>query len=160
QAAFQKFTDNAISKTINFTNDATVQDVRDAYLLVHETGCKGITIYRDGSREKQVLETKKEGSYYDKLKGSDFGTGLRSGLLDESDKAAGVVAVKDKALAGVPVEMKSRPEMLAGKTYKVTTPVGSAYVSINEDGDGNIFEVFISLGRAGSDIMADAEAMG
>jgi ribonucleoside-diphosphate reductase alpha chain len=56
--------------------------------------------------------------------------------------------------------MKPRPEVLAGKTYKVMTPVGSAYISINEDSDGNIFEVFISLGRAGSDIMADAEAMG
>jgi ribonucleoside-diphosphate reductase alpha chain len=143
QAAFQKYVDNAISKTINFNNDATVQDVRDAYWLSYETGCKGITIYRDGSRDKQILETKKEGSYYDQLAGKSLA------------KAAG-----DKALVGVPVDMKPRPEILAGKTYKVASPIGTAFVSINEDPEGNIFEVFIHVGRAGSDIMADAEAMG
>ena len=141
QAAFQKFTDNAISKTINFNNEATVQDVRDAYWMSYETGCKGITIYRDGSREKQILETKKEGSYYDKL------AGKKSEIVDP-------------ALVGVPVEMKPRPAVLAGKTYRVATPVGTGYISINEDNDGSITEVFINLGRAGSDIMADAEAMG
>jgi ribonucleoside-diphosphate reductase alpha chain len=146
QAAFQKYTDNAISKTINFNNDATVEDVRDAYWLAYETGCKGITIYRDGSRDKQILETKKEGSYYDQLKGSNAGTGL--------SEAA------QKALVGVPVEMKQRPAVLAGHTYKVATPIGSAFVAVNEDENGDIFEVFINLGRAGSDITADAEAMG
>jgi len=160
QAAFQKYTDNAISKTINFNNDATVQDVRDAYLLVHETGCKGITIYRDGSREKQILETKKEGSYYDQLKGSsNFGTGMTEAAAKKLAGEDRTVA-KEPALAGVPIDMRARPQVLDGKTYKIVTPVGSAYVSINEDPNGNIFEVFISLGRAGSDIMADAEAMG
>jgi len=141
QAAFQKYTDNAISKTINFNNDATVQDVRDAYWMAYETGCKGITIYRDGSRQKQILEVKKEGSYYDQLAGK---------------KLVGV----PEELVGVPVEMKPRPEMLAGRTYKVATPIGSAFVSINEDESGNIFEVFVNVGRAGTDITADAEAMG
>jgi ribonucleoside-diphosphate reductase alpha chain len=141
QAAFQKFVDNAISKTINFNNEATVQDVRDAYWQVYETGCKGITIYRDGSREKQILETKKEGSYYDQLAGKKLAKG-------------------DAAIPGVPVEMKPRPAVLSGQTYKVLTPVGTAYISINEDQEGNIFEVFINLGRAGSDITADAEAIG
>ncbi|HEY2003824.1 MAG TPA: adenosylcobalamin-dependent ribonucleoside-diphosphate reductase [Candidatus Saccharimonadia bacterium] len=143
QAAFQRYVDNAISKTINFNNEATVQDVRDAYWQVYETGCKGITIYRDGSREKQVLETKKEGSYYDQLAGKKIKAGEG-----------------EKALAGVPVEMKQRPAVLHGYTYRITTPVGTAYISINEDGEGNIFEVFINLGRAGSDITADAEAIG
>lgn len=143
QAAFQKYTDNAISKTINFNNDATVQDVRDAYWLSYETNCKGITIYRDGSRDKQILETKKEGSYYDQLAGKKL-------------KAA----EGEKALAGVPVEMKQRPAVLGGKTYKTATPFGNAYISVNEDQNGNIFEVFINVGKAGSDISADAVAIG
>jgi ribonucleoside-diphosphate reductase alpha chain len=141
QAAFQKYTDNAISKTINFNNEATVQDVRDAYWLAYESGCKGITIYRDGSRQKQILEVKKEGSYYDQLAGKKM-------------------AVGDPALEGMPIEMKPRPDVLAGHTYKVPTPIGTAFVSINTDDSGDIFEVFVNLGRAGSDIMADAEAMG
>ena len=141
QAAFQKYTDNAISKTINFNNEATVQDVRDAYWLAYESGCKGITIYRDGSRQKQILEVKKEGSYYDQLAGKKLAGG-------------------DLALVGMPVEMKPRPDVLAGHTYKVATPIGTAFISINEDDSGDIFEVFVNLGRAGSDIMADAEALG
>jgi ribonucleoside-diphosphate reductase alpha chain len=151
QAAFQRYTDNAISKTINFNNEATVQDVRDAYWQVYETGCKGITIYRDGSREKQVLETKKEGSYYDQLAGKKKAVAAGG---------AEVATISEPVVAGVPVEMKPRPDVLSGYTYKVLTPVGSAYISINEDEEGNIFEVFINLGRAGSDITADAEAIG
>jgi ribonucleoside-diphosphate reductase alpha chain len=146
QAAFQKYVDNAISKTINFNNEATVQDVRDAYWMAYETGCKGITIYRDGSRDKQVLEVKKEGSYYDQLAGKKL--------------AANGAEAGDKALVGVPVEMRQRPEVLTGRTYKTVTPVGTAFISINEDELGNIAEVFVNLGHAGSDIMADAEAMG
>ncbi|MBC7869114.1 adenosylcobalamin-dependent ribonucleoside-diphosphate reductase [Candidatus Saccharibacteria bacterium] len=140
QAAFQEYVDNAISKTINFSNEATIKDVRDAYLMAHETGCRGITIYRDGSREKQVLEVKKESSYYDKLSG------------------AKVEAVE--LPPSVPINLKPRPNVLGGRTHKVTTPLGTAFISINEDADGNIFEVFINVGRAGSDITADAEAIG
>jgi ribonucleoside-diphosphate reductase alpha chain len=140
QAAFQQYVDNAISKTINFSNDATIDDVRDAYLMAHETGCRGITIYRDGSREKQVLEVKKESSYYDKMTGSKS---------------------KEVELPlGMPISLKPRPSVLNGCTYRVMTPLGKAFVSINEDEYGNIFEVFINVGRAGSDITADAEAIG
>lgn len=140
QAAFQKYVDNAISKTINFNHDATIDDVRDAYITAFESGCRGITIYRDGSREKQVLETKKESSYYDKLSGA---------------KQPEAIEVSTERL-----DLKARPNVLNGKTYRILTPLGKAFVTINEDGDGNIFEVFINVGRAGSDITADAEAIG
>ena len=82
-------------------------------------------------------------------------------LGSSTDQLAGKKAVAgSETLVGVPVEMKPRPEVLAGHTYKVATPIGSAFVSINEDEDGNIFEVFVNVGRAGTDITADAEAMG
>ncbi|MEI6228778.1 MAG: adenosylcobalamin-dependent ribonucleoside-diphosphate reductase [Candidatus Saccharibacteria bacterium] len=144
QAGFQKYIDNAISKTINFSNSATVEDVRDAYLMAHETGCRGITIYRDGSREKQVLETKKEASYYDKLDGS---------RTKEAE-------VDTEYIPTARLKLKSRPSVLNGRTHKIMTPLGKAFVSINEDEGGNIFELFINVGRAGSDITADAEAIG
>ncbi len=143
QAAFQKYIDNAISKTINFSNTATIEDVREAYLMAHETGCRGITIYRDGSREKQVLETKKEASYYDKL------STKKTVLTEEVEMSP-----------NFRIELKKRPEVLRGRTHKIMTPLGKAFVSINEDEQGNIFEVFINVGRAGSDITADAEAIG
>ena len=147
QAAFQKYVDNAISKTINFPNSATVEDVRNAYLMAYETDCRGITIYRDGSREKQVLETKKDSSYYDKLSGTK--------------KPEVIVETKEVELPlAMPISLRPRPEVLNGKTYKVNTHLGKAFVSINEDEKGNIFEVFINVGRAGSDITADAEAIG
>jgi ribonucleoside-diphosphate reductase alpha chain len=116
-------------------------------LTAHEIGCRGITIYRDGSREKQVLEVKKESSYYDKLDGTSKTTAASP---DEEIEAT----------PSLPIGLKPRPEVLNGRTHRVTTPLGTAFVSINEDDDGNIFEVFINVGRAGSDITADAEAIG
>ena len=142
QAAFQKYVDNAISKTINFSNQATIEDVRNAYLMAHETGCRGITIYRDGSRDKQVLEIKKESSYYDKL----------AGVTTKEAEPDLVPAIR--------INLKPRPSVLNGRTHKVMTPLGKAFVSINEDEKGNIFEIFINVGRAGSDVTADAEAIG
>jgi ribonucleoside-diphosphate reductase alpha chain len=142
QASFQKYVDNAISKTINFPNSATIEDVRNAYLTAHSIGCRGITIYRDGSREKQILEVKKDSSYFDKLAG----------------KPAEVVEVVEPT--PIRIDLKHRPSVLNGRTHKVMTPLGKAYISINEDDNGDIFEVFINVGRAGSDVMADAEAIG
>lgn len=133
QAAFQKQVDNAISKTINFPFEATVDDVRNAYMMVYETGCKGITIYRDGSRTKQILEVKKEGSYYDQL----------AHKLEEPK-----------------VTLNGRPVILRGRTYKITTPVGEAFITINRDESEQPFEVFLTIGKAGMHIAADAEAIG
>ena len=143
QASLQRYVDNAISKTINFANTSTVEDVRTAYLMAYQTGCRGITIYRDGSRNKQVLEVKKNDSYYDQLAG-------KVATTHES-------SIEPRQVA---LTLHSRPTILNGKTYQVSTPVGKAFVSINEDENGDIFEVFINVGRAGSDINADAEAIG
>ena len=142
QAAFQKYVDNAISKTINFPNTANIDDVRDAYLTAHKIGCRGITIYRDGSREKQILEVKKDSSYFDKL------------------DASLVKPEKVEIFPSTPIILKSRPSVLNGRTHRIATPLGHAFISVNEDLNGNIFEVFINVGHAGSDITADAEAIG
>lgn len=172
QAAFQKQVDNAISKTINFAHEATVEDVRRAYMMVYETGCKGITIYRDGSREKQILEVKKEGSYYDQLAG---GTNFKVGKSDEhlagesvsqqvsnSAESADTLTPTESGLTSryTDTQLGDRPVILRGRTYKIMTPVGEAFITINRDSSDHPFEVFITIGKAGMHTGADAEAIG
>ena len=134
QAAWQKNLDNAVSKTINLPNEAVVDDVAKAYVMAYDLGCMGITIYRDGCKEWQVLNvgTKKE-----EIKP----------LAEE---------IKEKEV----VTLRVRPNKLQGNTYKIDTPVGTAFVVINADEQGNPFEVFINVGKAGTHVMADAEAIG
>jgi ribonucleoside-diphosphate reductase alpha chain len=134
QAAFQRSTDNGVSKTINLPNSASVEDVARAYLLAWQAGCLGITVFRDGCKEG-VLH---------------LGTKRR-----EPASAAAAAAAP-----AAPAVVKPRPRTLAGRTYRVETPLGTAYVVINENGDAEPFEVFVSIGKAGSDTMAVAEAMG
>jgi ribonucleoside-diphosphate reductase alpha chain len=128
QAAFQKHTDNAVSKTINLERTAEVSDVSEAYLKAWETGCKGITVFRDGCKDKQVLNL---------------------GIKNEKEKEAknGEVTL-------------ARPFKVAGATYKLVTPVGTAFITINEDEQGEPLELFINIGKAGSDLTAIAEALG
>lgn len=134
QAALQAFVDNSLSKTINFPETATLEDVKKAYLLAWKLGCKGITVYVAGSREKVVLETK--ATAQKKQKG-------------EIQSPEYVVAQK-----------KPRHHMLEGHTYKIETPLGTAYVTVNRNGDGEPFEVFCNVGKAGSDTAAVSEAIG
>lgn len=141
QAAWQEYTDNAVSKTINLPNEATVDDVAKAYLMAYETGCKGITIYRDGCKEWQVL---------------NVGTKKEEAKPTEEAKTA----VIQEEIAEMAAELRSRPHKLQGNTYKVKTPVGTAFVVVNSDELGNPFEVFINVGKAGTHVMADAEALG
>jgi ribonucleoside-diphosphate reductase alpha chain len=133
QAAWQRNLDNAVSKTINLPNDAVIADVAKAYLSAYKLGCMGITIYRDGCKEWQVL---------------NVGT--------NKEKKEEVKEVKETEV----VDLRSRPNKLQGDTYKVQTPVGNAFVAINADDKGNPFEVFINVGKAGTHVMADAEAIG
>ena len=129
QAAFQKYTDNAVSKTVNFSHDATVADVEQVYMLAYKAGCKGVTIYRDGSREAQVLNI------------------------------GGVKRAEAEAvIAPGQVKPRPRPDVTTGATTKVNTGCGSLYVTINEDEHG-LCEVFSSMGRAGACKAAQSEAV-
>jgi ribonucleoside-diphosphate reductase alpha chain len=130
QAAIQRHTNNAVSKTINFSNSATTDDVKDAYLLAFKLGCKGITIYRDGCRENQVLSVGKA----------------------EEKKVAGVEGKR-------PIK-KDRPKSLSGSTYQMTTGCGPMYVTINEDQNKHVFELFNTVGKAGGCAASQCEAIG
>ncbi len=130
QAAFQKYTDNAVSKTVNFANSATTKDVEEVYLLAHQLSCKGITVYRDGSREEQVISSVKKKE--DK---------------PQTETIRGVIP-------------KKRPSVIKGTTRLMKTGCGNLYVTINEDAEGNPFEVFTNIGKAGGCASSQAEAIG
>lgn len=129
QASFQKFTDNAVSKTINFPQNATIADVKRAYLLAYDLGCKGLTIYRDGSRREQVLHR---------------------------GKTAGKKEVPGEGVV-MPTPRK-RPAVTRGMTERIKTGDGDCYITINEDEQG-LCEVFTSVGKAGGNLAAQSEAI-
>jgi len=131
QAAFQKYTDNAVSKTVNFPKSATVEDVAKVYMLAYKTGCKGTTIYRDGSRDGQVLTV---------------------GTKQDEKKADAPVDV-------LKYPKRKRPKMLIGKSIQMETGCGPLYVTINEDEDG-MFELFNTMGKAGGCAASQSEAIG
>ncbi|MEF9425889.1 MAG: vitamin B12-dependent ribonucleotide reductase [Candidatus Mariimomonas ferrooxydans] len=132
QTSFQKYVDNAVSKTVNLAHNATLKDVEDAYLLAYKLRCKGVTVYRDGSREEQVLSTGKA-------------------KVDYEVKNTG---------HGQKIVPRKRPEVIKGTTRIMKTGCGHLYVTINEDGDGNLFEIFTHMGKAGGCASSQAEAIG
>lgn len=140
-AAFQKFTDNGISKTINFPNRATVEDVREAYWLSYELGCNMITIYRDGSRQKQVLEVKKGKSYYDQM------TGKR--VAEDAGEEISYIPTK-----------RPTPHEAWGMRVRKKADVGQVYTSVFRDSDGTPVEVFVNIGKTGGYVAGAAEVTG
>ncbi len=132
QAAFQRSTDNGVSKTINLPNSASEEDVARAYRLAWELGCLGITVFRDGCKGEQVL---------------NVGVGKK-------DKAQAVPGGAGPAI------IRPRPRSLQGSTYRTETPIGTAFITVNETTDQDPFEVFVQVGKGGSDTMAVAEALG
>ncbi len=140
QAAFQAHTDNGVSKTINLPHSATPKDVDQAYRRAWELGCLGITVFRDGCKEEQVLAT-----------GERKADGM---TISVDGRGRSVEIVPEQFHAGV----KERPAWL-NQTRRIETPVGTAYITVNDDGRGP-FEVFVDLGKGGTDGHALAEAIG
>lgn len=130
QAAFQRHTDNAVSKTVNFPNSATVEEVEKVYLLAYRLDCKGVTIYRDGSRDMQVLSTGKK------------------------EEKPAIHPVEEKK-----VIKRERPKALQGWTYQMQTGCGPLYITVNEDKAG-LFELFTTMGKAGGCAASQCEAIG
>lgn len=140
QAAMQAFVDNSLSKTINFPPGASEADVATAYMQAWKLGCKGITVYVTGSREKVVLETRATAN---KKFGEEY----------SADASAEQLPIWNEA-------KKPRPRFLTGFTYSIETPLGKAFITVNENGGNQPFEVFINTAKAGSDTAAVSEAIG
>lgn len=133
QAQIQNLTDSSISKTVNAPNSHTVGDVKKLYMLAYELGCKGVTYFRDGSR-----------------------TGVLSKVDDKPASAIGFGEVKKD----VSQTIAQRPLRVDGATYRIPTPLGVSFITVTHDPEGNPFEVFITIGKAGSEVAAMAEALG
>ncbi|GAC1633555.1 MAG: ribonucleotide reductase N-terminal alpha domain-containing protein [Ktedonobacteraceae bacterium] len=139
QAMVQKYTDSSISKTVNAPNEHTVEQVQKLYRLAYESGCKGITYYRDGSRDAVLTRVEDE--------------------KKAAEKAQQAVAPTLPAVVSIHDGIKHRPALVEGYTRQVRAPEGKINVTINSDTDGPL-EVFVNVGKAGSDIAALAEALG
>ena len=168
QAAIQGWVDSSISKTCNLPASYTTEQTREIYELLYRSGCKGGTIYRDGSRDVQVLNLKEEESGESATAAA---TKAAVAPIEQRAAEAASVAVVEaetsassselvQSDAGWQPKVRPRPYKRRGYTVSKATPSGTAHITMNEDEDGHPFEVFLEIGKAGSDIKAMAEAMG
>jgi ribonucleotide reductase alpha subunit len=170
QGAFQEHCDSAISKTTNFPHEATVADVREIYELAFRLGAKGITVYRDGSRDNQVLSTgatktpaqqQAEVAELVELRAKAAEVFERSAKLErEVSRLREELKQAEHRETQIRRQKRKRPDVLRGTTRKMSSPLGDVFVTINEDDKHQPFEVFATLGKAGSIAMADVEAIG
>ena len=152
QAAMQVFVDNSISKTINFPRDAREEDISAAYIQAWKQGCKGITVYVTGSREHEVLRMPTKATEEVREMVTPAAPETRIPVwIKESDIQEPIFLNRTK---------KPRPRYLPGFTFGVETPVGKTFVTVNENGHSQPFEVFINTAKAGTDVAADGEAIG
>jgi ribonucleoside-diphosphate reductase alpha chain len=174
QAAIQRWVDSSISKTCNLPASYTVEQTREVYELLYKLGCKGGTIYRDGSRDVQVLNLKEEDKKVSEpARTSAEAPSASAPQASESQppqaspptlSEAAVTATASSDLVKSDGEwqpkVRPRPYKRRGYTVSKATPSGTAHITMNEDEEGQPFEVFLEIGKAGSDIKAMAEAMG
>jgi len=174
QAAFQEFTDNAVSKTVNFCHDASREDIEKVYLTAYELGCKGVTVYRDGSRENQVLNIGKvagsgesDAAATGESASQDGGRAATSPASrsprDSSVASEGTDVAPHGANGGFQPFLpfsRPRPSLIKGSTVSIKTGCGNLYVTINEDDQGRPFELFNHIGKAGGCAASQSEAIG
>ncbi len=171
QASIQAWVDSSISKTCNLPASYTPEQTREIYELLYRSGCKGGTIYRDGSRDVQVLNLKEE----DKKAGEPktavaANAAIAAAPGEQRAQDASVSGEHTDSIAsssdlvqsdgGWQPKVRPRPYKRRGYTVSKATPSGTAHITMNEDEAGHPFEVFLEIGKAGSDIKAMAEAMG
>jgi len=173
QCACQEGVDSAISKTCNFPNDATAEEMEEVYRYIYDHGGKGVTVYRDGTRSKQVLTTRaKNTEFADEAEAAEtiveqigevFG-GIES-FLDNEDVQAQIDAEISELLEATEQpridysERSPRPDSLSGVTQRVETGYGKLYVTINEDEHGRPFELFANIGHSGGYTNSFTEAL-
>jgi ribonucleoside-diphosphate reductase alpha chain len=163
QAGFQEHCDSAISKTTNFPHEAAVEDVRKIYELAYKLNCKGVTVYRDGSRDAAPLTTGKTAKSAAAVETEDALKKAQeqvARLEEEARQLKDRAARAEQQAAQTRRLKRKRPDVLNGTTRKMTSPLGDVFVTINEDREHHPFEVFATLGKAGSIAMADTEAIG
>ena len=151
QAAFQRHVENSISKTINFPNSATKEDVAECFIMAWKFGCKSATVYRDGSRTIQILNV----GAADKIVSTTESPDVYKADIAVADKVENVQQPQDRP----GVIPRKRPEVMSGKTYRIKTGYGSLYVTINDDERGLPFEVFATIGKSGGFFQEQSEAI-
>jgi ribonucleoside-diphosphate reductase alpha chain len=153
QAAFQKYTDNAVSKTVNFPHDATKEDIEEVYTQAYKLNLKGITVYRDGSRE-QVLTTPKSQERKTQNENSITNNSNADNNFTELNNS------NPSSIRCLTIEPRKRPDIIHGVTIKTVTGCGPLYVTVNKDENGAPFEIFNSIGKSGGCAQSQTESIG